>query len=222
MTPTERYTVIGAIFAGVGLGIAGYGIGSSKDSPDAGDYEARLEQVAFDLQREQTARTTAEAEIARLRSENQALRNQSASPVPGSSPMSPSLTADAERSPQVAPSPRPRPANCTSNATFQCALPLAIGASDSDRFNRQQRYYRIFFSEAGPASFTLDPMPDTRWVAVTIYDSNYTKVEFKRFEKGQPGSFRMNVRQPGEYFAKLYPSACCGGAPDGYTFMVSR
>jgi hypothetical protein len=71
-------------------------------------------------------------------------------------------------------------------------------------------------------AFTLNPMPDTRWVAVTIYDAAYNKVAFNRFPAGQPGSFTANVRQPGQYYAKLYPAPCCSGAPYNFTFAVSR
>lgn len=221
MTSTERFTVIGAIFTGVGLGFGGYHAGlSNKDSAELQHYESRLEQAASNLERALSARAAAEAEANALRSENQELRNR----------IAPAADDYSERSPDPAPSPdaeaaatpQARPSSCTNNRTFQCAIPLEIGASDSDVFDGGERYYRFNVREAGPVSFTLNPMPETRWVAVTIFDAQYNRVGFKRFEKGQPGSFSLNVRQPGQYFAKLYPSACCSGAPYNFTFGVSR
>lgn len=223
MTAAEKATVWAAVLGAVALGFGGYQAGVST----AGDarmeqYEARLEQLSNELQGAQAATRAAQAEAESLRTVNrEALRGVSSLLDSPSAPGSPSAGLPATEA--AAPAPAPVPAqNCASNLTFQCATLLGMGSRDSDTFGRDERYYRFDIGSPGSLTFTLDPMPNTRWVAVTIYDSLYQQVAFKRFEKGQPGSFRTNLRQPGRYYAKLNPSACCSGAPYDYTFSVSR
>lgn len=186
--------------------------------------------------RDENARLTKTVE--RLEQENEMLRSRRSRPNDNQSTLSP-VVADRpaaplpatgsqvdpvdvpKTEPENAPAPEPAP-NCPKNTTFQCATFLAFGARDSDTFGREARFYRFELDQPGQLTFTLNPMPNTRFVAITIYDAEYQQVDWKRFDAGQPGAFRVNLRRAGGYFAKLYPGPCCSGAPYDYAFAISR
>lgn len=123
----------------------------------------------------------------------------------------------------VLPTRAPVPAvGCGSNSTFQCATLLPFGASDSNEFSREARYYKLELDQASRIALTLNPMPNTRYVDVRVYDSEYTRIGSKRFAAGQPGVFRVSLSGIGLYYVELDPGACCSGAPYTYTVALSR
>lgn len=113
-------------------------------------------------------------------------------------------------------------ASCPENNTFQCASPLGFGSRDSDVFDGESRYYRFDMNQAGRVVLTLNPMPNSRGVDVSVHDATYNQVVRRRFNAGQPGSFDVNLRDGGRYYIELDPSACCSGAPYNYTIAISR
>jgi hypothetical protein len=106
-------------------------------------------------------------------------------------------------------------ATTPSNVPLFCRLELAI-------FTREARYYKFEVNQASRIALTLNPMPNTRYVDVRVYDSEYTRVETRRFNAGQPGVFRVNLSGTGLYFVELDPGSCCSGAPYTYTLALSR
>lgn len=113
--------------------------------------------------------------------------------------------------------------SCATNDTFQCAAVLPFGASDSSDFNRRgERTYKFEIQEPTRVKLTLNPMPNSRSVRVTVYTSDYTPVESKSFKPGQPGDFVISLRNAGLYYVILDPAACCTGAPYTYTLSLFR
>lgn len=113
---------------------------------------------------------------------------------------------------------------CPRNNTFQCAAKLPFGVRDDDGFNdvHDARYYQFELDQPGQIKLTLDPMPNTRFVVVTVHDAEYTEVSRRRFDAGQPGSFNVRLNAAGRYYAALEPGSCCSGAPYTFGFAIRK
>jgi hypothetical protein len=113
-------------------------------------------------------------------------------------------------------------ADCPDNSTPQCAIPLAIGESDSDAFSRNDVYYRFEVQSPRELVFTLDPIPNTLGVTMEIKNSEYSRVHRSSFKAGHPDAVEVNIRNPGTYYAVLNPSSCCAGANYNYGFSITQ
>lgn len=117
--------------------------------------------------------------------------------------------------------PVPAP-DCPLNNTFQCATLLPLGASDSDEFGRERRYYKVQITEPVNVAFTLNPLPNSRDVNTRIYNSEYDQIAHRNFRAGRPESIRVNLRSAGIYYVEMIPAACCSGGSSNYTFTVTQ
>lgn len=112
------------------------------------------------------------------------------------------------------------PVGCATYNSFQCAMSMTPGAVDSDVFGRESRFYRFTLDHPRQVRLTLNPMPNSRYVNLYLFDVNYSRIHFKQFDAGQPGTVTQSLR-PGLYYVQLDPGSCCTGAPYNYSFSVS-
>jgi hypothetical protein len=115
------------------------------------------------------------------------------------------------------------PQSCPLNDTWECAKKLAVGQKDSDEFRArdQERYY--YFDVAAPRALTVtvDPVPSTRHVVLTIHDADRREISRQSFAERHPGSLDTRVRAAGRYYIKLRLGFCCVSAADPYTIVLS-
>jgi len=115
------------------------------------------------------------------------------------------------------------PASCPVNDTWECAKKLAVGQKDSDEFRAkdEERYY--YFDAAAPRAFTVtvDPVPATRHVVLTIHDADRREISRQSFAERHPGSLDTRVRAAGRYYIKLRLGFCYVSGPDPYTIVLS-
>lgn len=131
----------------------------------------------------------------------------------------PARRALAPGSPLAAPAARP----CPLNDTWECAEPLAFGQKDTDEFRAsdEERYYYVDFAEPRAFTLTLDPVIKSRYVVMSVHDSDRREINQRSYSAGSPGSLDSRVRAAGRYFIRIKLGFCCVREPELYTISLA-
>lgn len=207
----SRATIWSALIGSAGIVLAawiGVNVGRNQGQDKLEDRNREITVLRDEL-------TTQKAALVKLQDQLQAAQRKVDRPN-GSTPIS----GDNERETPEQAIVRP----CPRNDTFQCAAQLPFGVRDDDTFRdaHDTRFYRFELAQPGEIKLKLDPMPNSRFVVVTVHDADYVEVLSKRFDAGKPGTFVVNLRAPGRYYAALDPGSCCSGAPYAYGFVIEK